>query len=147
MSHCCFLLRVKRENTSNQLKHPLLGFRNIATCLKEIPETGGAALETTVMTSPHLADFIFEKKKRTPECIKCTCLFRGLSFVYDQSLPHMPTGTNPDQVQLAGPIKQCNGEQFTLHYETVQILLQTIIVYSDKSTNTKGTICTYIGII
>lgn len=58
MSHCGFLLRVKRENTSNRLQHPLLGFKNIATCLKEIPETGGAALETTVMTSPHLADFI-----------------------------------------------------------------------------------------
>lgn len=69
MSHCGFLLRVKRENTSNQLKHPLLGFKNIATCLKEIPETGGAALETTVMTSPHLADFISEKRRRTPEVI------------------------------------------------------------------------------
>lgn len=101
MSHYCFLLCVKRENTSNQLKHPLLGFKNIATCLKKIPETGGAALETTVMTSPHLADFIFEKKKRTPEFIKCTCLFRGISFVYDQSLPHKPTGINPDQVQSA----------------------------------------------
>lgn len=101
MSHCYFLLRVRRENTSNQLKHPLLGFKNIATCLKEIPETGGAALEATAMTSPHLADFIFEKKKRTPEFIKCTFLFRGISFAYDQRLPRMPTGANPDQVQLA----------------------------------------------
>lgn len=101
MSHWCFLLRVKEENTSNQLKRPLLGFENIATCLKEIPETGGAALETTVMTSPHLADFVFEKKKRTAEFIKCTCVFLGISFVCEQSLPCMPTGTNPDQVQLA----------------------------------------------
>lgn len=101
MTHWCFLLRVKRENTSNQLKNPPLGFKNIATCLKEIPETGGAALETTVMTSPHLADFISEGGKKTAELTKCTCLFCGMSFVYYQRSPRVPTGTNPGQVQLA----------------------------------------------
>lgn len=47
--------------------------------------------------------------------------------------------SRPSAASGKGPIKQCNGEQFTLRYETVQILFQTMIVYSDKSTNRKHT--------
>lgn len=39
-------------------------FQNIATCFKELLETGGATLETTVMTSLYLADSIIFKKKK-----------------------------------------------------------------------------------
>lgn len=89
MSHSCF------HQTSDVIHGFLLDLKkNIATCLKEIPETGGAALETTVMTSPHLADFIFEET--VPEYTKCTWLFCGMSIVYDQSSPCEPTGTTPD---------------------------------------------------